>query len=52
MITAAHTLKYYYACENMTESGVPAEEPYVLHGNSGESIVRYNAIQVDRQTDA
>ena len=31
--------KFFYACENITE------EAYVLHGNSGESIVRYNALQ-------
>ena len=31
--------KFFYACENATE------EAYVLHGNSGESIVRYNALQ-------
>ena len=31
--------KFFYACENGTE------EAYVLHGNSGESIVRYNALQ-------
>ena len=33
--------KFFYACENATE------EAYVLHGNSGESIVRYNALQVN-----
>ena len=31
--------KFFYACENATE------EAYVLHGNSGESIVRYKALQ-------